>query len=199
MKIHKNEHYPWANHCIISLRITPLNPNPNSKLLLLEAICLYCILLATSSRRLSSFAIVGYFVSQRFLDEVIRRLPDSRYTVRFSWKDSVNRLFGILIVLLAYWVGPIARIWAAGFILSSHRRIQFPRFRPTSMSLRCTSRWTLSVASNTVRVFLWRNWRILGDLGLTRRRWMWRASLYVLFNPKKYAVPNAISHSTIVM
>lgn len=32
------------------------------------------------------------------------------------------------------------RIWAAGFILSSHLRIQLPRFLPTSMSLCCTSR-----------------------------------------------------------
>lgn len=153
MKIHKNKHYPWANHCIISLRTTPLNPK---LLLLLETNSLYCILLATSSRRLNNLAIVGYVVSQRFLDDVTSRLPDSRYPnppLLFCWNDSINCLFlfGILIV---YGGKLPARIWATGSIFSSHLRIQLPRFRPISMSLRCTSRWTFSVASNTVRVFL---------------------------------------------
>lgn len=50
------------------------------------------------------------------------------------------------------------RIWAEGFIRSSHRRIQLPRFRPTSMSLSCMFLWTLSATSNIARVrLLWIN------------------------------------------
>jgi hypothetical protein len=62
--------------------------------------------------------------------------------------------FVILTLELAPLVGDPPRIWADGFIRSSQRKMKFPRFRPTSMSLSWMFLWTLIATSNTERVLL---------------------------------------------
>lgn len=46
--------------------------------------------------------------------------------------------------------------------------------------------------------YLWANWRSLGHCRLITFRWILSANLYVLRRPRKYAVANVISHSTIL-
>lgn len=71
------------------------------------------------------------------------------------WCDELVNCFLTLESDLAIEGGCPPRISADGFILSSHRRIQFPTFRPTSMSLSWIFLWTLITISNIARVRLW--------------------------------------------
>lgn len=60
-----------------------------------------------------------------------------------------------------------ARISADGFIWSRHRRIQFPKFLPTSTSLCRMLWWTLTATSKTLRVRLHKDkmiWKLLSSL-----------------------------------
>jgi hypothetical protein len=67
----------------------------------------------------------------------------------------------VCFVMLSFELPPLMgglewpRIWAEGFIRSRHRKMKFPTFLPTSMSLSWMFRWTLIATSNTARVRLW--------------------------------------------
>ena len=68
------------------------------------------------------------------------------------------------------------------------------------IKIKLQTKWNnqIIITTTVTQIYRWTNWRIRGCLGLITRPWILKASLYVRFIPKKYAVPNVISHSTIV-
>lgn len=95
------------------------------------------------------------------VDEVNKRLSESFFNnpewPGGLWLEVPVACFVMLSLELppptGSWGGP--RIWAEGFIRSRHRKMKFPIFLPTSMSLSWMFRWTFIAASNTARVRLW--------------------------------------------
>lgn len=158
-------------HCLISFRMTtPLNPPPGWFNVLtvsgpLVNKCLYWVIVpAAGFGGLVIIEMVGKGLLFHKLFELVNRcLSDSRFLdvwmlpFLFSWEELLVACFVLLMLELALggFPGGWTRIWAEGFIRSSQRRIQFPRFRPTSMSLSCMLRWTLRATSKTARVRLW--------------------------------------------
>ena len=103
----------------------------------------------------------GKGLGQIFLAEVKRCLAESWFLDIWEPPGGFRLEAFTCFVMLKLELAPFGgfpgggpRIWADGFIRSSHRRIQLPRFRPTSMSLSCMLWWTLSATSNTARVRL---------------------------------------------
>lgn len=157
--------YQWLNiHCLLSFLITSLHQNfpyfASNRLKPPVLNCLYCILLPPAG--LIVVAMVGKSLGDRFLAAVNNCLPDSWFP-HFEPKFlNLPRLFSgdvllncfVALVFMLLPGGGFPRIWADGLILSSHRRIQFPRFLPISISLSWILRCTLSAISNTTRVRL---------------------------------------------
>ena len=103
----------------------------------------------------------GKGLGQIFLAEVKRCLAESWFLDIWEPPGGFRLeaftcfvMFKLELAPLGGFPGGGPRIWADGFIRSSHRRIQLPRFRPTSMSLSCMLWWTLSATSNTACVRL---------------------------------------------
>lgn len=110
------------------------------------------------------------------------------------WCDELVNCFLTLESDLAVEGGCPPRISADGFILSSQRRIQFPTFRPTSMSLSWIFLWTLITISNIARVRLWYRqsilqWNTLFVLPLRDQEHECKLKIRCTFS----TVPNSIS------
>jgi hypothetical protein len=130
--------------------------------------CLYWVIVPAGFGGRIIIEMVGKGLGQIVLGEVNRCLEESWFLDIWVSQGGF-RLEELLIcfvmlnpelALLGGFPGEEPPIWADGFIWSSHRRIQLPRFRPTSMSLSWMFRWTLSATSNTACVRLQKEGKI---------------------------------------
>lgn len=136
------------------LEWSDLNPSSPEK-------CLYWIIVPAGFGSRTIIEIVGKGFGKIFLDEVNRSLLESCFLgIWFPAGGFRLELFTCFVMLKPDLApsegsrGEQPRIWADGFIRSSHRRIQLPTLRPTSMSLSCMLWWTLTATLNTARVRL---------------------------------------------
>lgn len=145
----------------MSGRITPSKPCFMGLKLVGETVfnCLYWIFVPAGLLGFIIMEMVGYAFCHVLLAEVNRclLLDSLSLPAPYFWKASgLGEWDEFLSCLVALVIAMLSepRILADGFILSSHRRIQLPRFRPASISLSCTLRWTISAISNAARVRL---------------------------------------------